>query len=93
MTHNNQENNSTFLTPKILDAIDSVKQKKKKINVESIFHHIEKRVFLNADKNNIERPIVEPIKPNLIVNREIHSKYQSPFTEYCDITQYCDKQI
>ena len=57
--HDNQENNFVFLKPKFLDAIDFVRQIKKRPDVESIFYHIAKTGFLDTDKSSKERAIYE----------------------------------
>ena len=58
ISHNN-ENNITILTQNVFDAIDSIRLKKKRRDLESISDHIEKTGFVEADKNSMEKAISE----------------------------------
>ena len=50
----NNENNVTFLTQNVFDAIDSIRLKKKRPDPESISDHV-KKTSQEFDKNSIEK--------------------------------------
>ena len=66
----NNENNVTILTQNVFDAIDSIRLKKKRPDLESISDHIKKTGVFEFDKNSIEKAISELVKLNLIMNKK-----------------------
>ena len=66
----NNENNVTILTQNVFDAIDSIRLKKKRPDLESISDHIKKTGVFELDKNSIEYAISEIVKLNLIINKK-----------------------
>ena len=66
----NNENNVTILTQHVFDAIDSIRLKKKRPDLESISDHIKKTGVFEFDKNSIEKAISELVKLNLIINKK-----------------------
>ena len=64
------ENNVTILTQNVFDAIDSIRLKKKRPDLESISDHIKKTGVFEFDKNSIEKAISELVKLNLIMNKK-----------------------
>ena len=50
----NNENNVTFLTQNVFDAIDSIRLKKKRPDLESISDHV-KKTSQEFDKNSVEK--------------------------------------
>ena len=67
----NNENNVTILTQNGFDAIDSIKLKKKRPDLESISDHIKKTGVIEFDKNSIEKEVSELVKLNLIANKKM----------------------
>ena len=51
----NNENNVIIVTQDVFDAIDSIRLKKKRPDLESTSDHIKKTGVLEFDKNNIEK--------------------------------------
>ena len=51
----NNENNVTIVTQDVFDAIDFIRLKKKRPDLEPISDHIKKTEVLEFDKNNIEK--------------------------------------
>ena len=66
----NNENNVTILTENVFDAIDSIRLKKKRPDLESISDHIKKTGVFEFDKNGIGKAISELVKLNLIINKK-----------------------
>ena len=66
----NNENNVSILTQNVFDAIDSIRLKKKRPDLESISDHTKKTGVFEFDKNSIEKAISELVKLNLIMNKE-----------------------
>ena len=66
----NNENNVTILTQNVSDAIDSIRLKKRRPDLESISDHIKKTGVFEFDKNSIEKAISELVKLNLIINKK-----------------------
>ena len=66
----NNENNVTILTQNVFDAIDSIRLKKKRPDLESISDHIKKTGVFEFDKSGIEKAISELVKLNLIINKK-----------------------
>ena len=64
------ENNVTILTQKVLDAIDSIRLKKKCPDLELISDHTKKTGVFEFNKNNIEKAISELVKLNLVMNKK-----------------------
>ena len=54
----------------ILAAIDEIRQKKRRPDIDAIYEHILKSEAANADKNLIEMTIDEPTKQNVIINKK-----------------------
>ena len=67
----NNENNVTILTQNVFDAIDSIRLKKKRPDLESISDHIKNTGVFEFGKNGIEKTIIlELVKLNLIINKK-----------------------
>ena len=66
----NNENNVTILTENVFHAIDSIRLKKKRPDLESISDHFKKAGVFELDKNSIENAISELVKINLIINKK-----------------------
>ena len=60
---------STF-KPIVLSAIDILREKKKRPDVDSIYNHIIKTQASNADKLLIESVVTDLMKDNLIINKK-----------------------
>ena len=65
----NNENNVTILTQNVFDAINSIRLKKKRPDLESMSDHIKKTGVFEFGKNGIEKAISELVKLNLIINK------------------------
>ena len=70
ITPNNNENNVTILPQNVFDAIDSLRLKKKRPDLELISDHIKKTGVFEFDNNSIEKAISELVKLNLIMNKK-----------------------
>ena len=66
----NNENNVTILTQNVFDAIDSIRLKKKRPDLESISDHIKKTGVFEFDKEGIEKAVSELVKLNLIISKK-----------------------
>ena len=55
---------------KILEAIDEIRQKKRRPDIDAIYEHIMKSEVSHADKNLIETIIAELTKQNVIINKK-----------------------
>ena len=66
----NNENKVTILTQNVFDAINSIRLKKKRPDLESISDHIKKTWVFEFDKNSIEKAISKVVKLNLIMNKK-----------------------
>ena len=69
----NRENTKTFSSfkPKILCAIDLMKEKKKRPNIDSIYDYLSRTVITsNIDKVIIELILNELVKENILVNKK-----------------------
>ena len=68
----NRENTETFssIKPKILCAIDRVKKKKKRTDIDSIYDYLSRGVASNIDKVTIELILNELFKENILVNKK-----------------------
>ena len=77
ITPTDNENNVTILTQNVFDAIDSVRPKKKRPDLESISDHIKKTGVFEFDKNSIEKAISELVKLNLIMNKKTPQRLDS----------------
>ena len=59
-----------FFKPKILNAIDSIRNRKKRADASSIFEEVSKHEASNIDKNTISELIDEMLKNNIIINKK-----------------------
>ena len=80
----NSENESpdsvlSIFKPIVLSAIDILREKKKRPDVDSIYNHIIKTQASNVDKSLIESVVTNPMKDNLIVNKKTASGFDSFF--------------
>ena len=69
----NRENTETFSSfkPKILCAIDLMKEKKKRPNIDSIYDYLSRTVITsNIDKVIIKLILNELVKENILVNKK-----------------------
>ena len=66
----NNENNVTILTQNVFYAIDSIRLKKKRPDLESISDHIKKTGVFEFDKEGIEKAVSELVKLNLIISKK-----------------------
>ena len=66
----NRENTETFSSfkPKILCAIDRIKEKKKSPDIDSIYDYLSRTKASNIDKVTIELILNELVKENVLVN-------------------------
>ena len=69
---------STF-KPIVLSAIDILREKKKRPDVDSIYNHIIKTQASNTDKFLIESVVTNLMKDNLIINKKTTSGFDSFF--------------
>ena len=60
----------SLFKPKILNAIDQIKQKKKRPDLNTIYEYLSKTEASNADKQLIETILGNLIEANVIVNRK-----------------------
>ena len=69
---------STF-KPIVLSAIDILRDKKKRPDVDSIYNHIIKTQASNADRFLIESVVTNLMRENLIINKKTASSFDSFF--------------
>ena len=60
----------SLFKPKILKAIDQIKQKKKRPDINAIYEYLNKTDASNTDKNLIETILGNLIETNILVNRK-----------------------
>ena len=65
----NTETSSLF-KPKILGAIDRIKEKKKRPDIDSIYDYLSRTKASNIDKVSIEQILSELVKENVLVNKK-----------------------
>ena len=63
----------------VLSAIDILRDKKKCLDVDSIYNHIIKTQTSNADRFLIEGVVTNLIRENLIINKKNASGFDSFF--------------
>ena len=61
----------SLFKPKILNAIDQIKQKKKRPDLNTIYEYLSKTEASNTDKQLIETILGNLVETNIIVNRKI----------------------
>ena len=64
---------SSFFKPKILCAIDRIKEKKKRPDIDSIYDYLSRTEASNIDKISIELILNELVKENVVVNKKTTS--------------------
>ena len=67
--------NTTFdlFKPHVLSAVDNIREKKKRPDVDSIFTHIVKSSATNIDRDDVESILIELINQKIISNKKISS--------------------
>ena len=60
----------SLFKPKILNAIDQIKQKKKRPDLNTIYEYLSKTEASNTDKQLIETILANLVETNIIVNRK-----------------------
>ena len=68
----NRENNETFSSfkPKILCAIDRIKEEKKRPDIDFIYDYLPRTEVYNIDKVTIELILNELVMKNVLVNKK-----------------------
>ena len=61
---------SSLFKPKILCAIDRIKEKKKRPDIDSIYDYLSRTEASNIDKISIELILNELVKENVVVNKK-----------------------
>ena len=71
--------NDTFLLfkPKILNAINFTRDRKKRADLETIFYHLTKTEASNAEKELVENLLSQPVNCRLIINKKTHPRLDS----------------
>ena len=64
---------SSLFKPKILCAIDRIKEKKKRPDIDSIYDYLSRTEASNIDKISIELILNELVKENVVVNKKTTS--------------------
>ena len=60
----------SLFKPKILNAVDQIKQKKKRPDLNTIYEYLSKIEASNTDKQLIETILASLVETNIIVNRK-----------------------
>ena len=89
----NNENNVTILTQNVFDAIDSIRLKKKRPDLESISDHIKKAGVFEFHMNSAEKAISELVKFNLIMNKMTPQGLDSFYHKSQNETLTCQKLL
>ena len=76
--HDNDSNDTLFLfNPKILNAINFIRDRKKRADLEAIFDHITKMEAYNADKELVENLSSQLVNCKLIISKKTHTGLDS----------------
>ena len=60
----------SLFKPKMLNAIDQIKQKKKRPDLNTVYEYLSKTEASNTDKQLIETILANLVETNIIVNRK-----------------------
>ena len=89
----NNENNVSILTQNVFDAINSIRLKKKRPDLESISDHIKKAGVFEFHMNSAEKAISELVKFNLIMNKMTPQGLDSFYHKSRNETLTCQKLL
>ena len=67
----------SLFKPKILNAVDQIKQKKKRPDLNTIYEYLSKTEASNTDKQLIETILANLVETNIIINRKIPKGFDS----------------
>ena len=90
ITNSENESRDSVLStckPLVLSAIDILRNKKKRRDVDSIYDHIIKTQASNADRVLIESVVTNLMKENLIINKKTPSGFDSFFRKNAPLNE------
>ena len=71
------EETLSLFKPKIFNAIDQIKQKKKRTDLNTIYEYLSKTEASNTDNQLIETILTNLVETNIIVNRKTPKGFDS----------------
>ena len=69
--HKKNTESSSLVESKIICAIDHIKEKKKRPDIDSIYDYLSMKEASNIDKVSIEQILSELVKENVLVNKKM----------------------